>query len=227
MHLETLFIVQLYHSVHILTGHWQFQFRTNINTVHNFHCLRSIPASRHVTGAMMPIHTTNNPTGVPIYTPGWRAAMWIKCIAEGQKVPGIDGNRTRNPLIQSQGSNPICHGTSKHNNRSTCKRCQERKDVEEEHEGKRNVLSGDSGGGRRKLKVKEKRRGGVKEENENDKSTRIRVPRMNKKRRGVGTGVAKGAQGVTPPPPVDRREKKKGEKGKVGDWSVPLHITYP
>ena len=28
---------------------------------------------------------------VPIYTPGWRAAMWIKCLAEGQKVPGIDG----------------------------------------------------------------------------------------------------------------------------------------
>ena len=22
---------------------------------------------------------------VPIYTPGWRAAMWIKCLAEGQK----------------------------------------------------------------------------------------------------------------------------------------------
>ena len=28
------------------------------------------------------------------------------------KVPGIDGNRTRNPLIQSQGFNPIYHGTS-------------------------------------------------------------------------------------------------------------------
>ena len=38
--------------------------------------------------------------------------MWIKCLAEGQKVPGIDGNRTRNPLIQSQGFNPIYHGTS-------------------------------------------------------------------------------------------------------------------
>ena len=49
---------------------------------------------------------------VPIYTPGWRAAMWIKCLAEGQKVQGIDGNRTRNTLIQSQGLNPIYHGTS-------------------------------------------------------------------------------------------------------------------
>ena len=28
------------------------------------------------------------------------------------KVPGIDGNRTRNPLIQSQGFTPIYHGTS-------------------------------------------------------------------------------------------------------------------
>ena len=49
---------------------------------------------------------------VPIYTPGWRAAMWIKCLAERRKVPGIDGNQTRNPLIQSQGFNPIYHGTS-------------------------------------------------------------------------------------------------------------------
>ena len=30
----------------------------------------------------------------PIYTPGGDHAMWIK-------VPGIDGKRTRNPLIQS------------------------------------------------------------------------------------------------------------------------------
>ena len=34
---------------------------------------------------------------VPIYTPGWRAAMWIKC-QKRTKVPGIDGNLTRNPL---------------------------------------------------------------------------------------------------------------------------------
>ena len=37
--------------------------------------------------------------------------MWIKCLAEGQKCRGTDGNRTRNPLIQSQGFNPIYHGT--------------------------------------------------------------------------------------------------------------------
>ena len=47
-------------------------------------------------------HITFASYRVPIYTPGWRAAMWIKCLAKWQKVPGIDGNRTRNPLIQSQ-----------------------------------------------------------------------------------------------------------------------------
>ena len=87
----------------------------HLNTVHNFPLHEEyILASRHVTGATMPIHTTNN-VRVPIYTPGscgWRAAMWIKCHAEGQKVPGIDGNRTQNPLIQSQGFTPIYHGTS-------------------------------------------------------------------------------------------------------------------
>ena len=49
---------------------------------------------------------------VPIHTPGWRAAMWIKRLAEGHKVPGIDGNWTRNPLIHSQGFNLIYHSTS-------------------------------------------------------------------------------------------------------------------
>ena len=49
---------------------------------------------------------------VPIYTPGWRAAIWIKCLAEGQKVPGIDVNRTHDPLVQSRESNPLYHGTS-------------------------------------------------------------------------------------------------------------------
>ena len=44
---------------------------------------------------------------VPIYTPGWRAAMCIKCLAEGQNCRGTEGNRTRNPLIKSQGFNPI------------------------------------------------------------------------------------------------------------------------
>ena len=28
---------------------------------------------------------------VPIYTSGWRAAMWIKCLAEGQKYPALTG----------------------------------------------------------------------------------------------------------------------------------------
>ena len=28
---------------------------------------------------------------VPIYTPGWRAAMWIKCLAEGQMCHALMG----------------------------------------------------------------------------------------------------------------------------------------
>ena len=28
---------------------------------------------------------------VPIYTPGWRAAMWIKCLADGQKCQALTG----------------------------------------------------------------------------------------------------------------------------------------
>ena len=62
----------------------------------------------------MPHHATNNVRILP----GTHLYTWVessnvdKALAEGQKVPGIDGNRTRNPLIQSQGFNPIYHGTS-------------------------------------------------------------------------------------------------------------------
>ena len=89
----------------------------NINPalkVHLLNSLGSILARYYFRGAHMPYHATNNVRilyRVPIYTPGWRAAMRIKCLDEGYKVPGIDGNRTRNPLIQSQGFNPIYHGT--------------------------------------------------------------------------------------------------------------------
>ena len=113
MHLETLFIYSttISQRAHIIiTPVIGFNFNSALNTVHNFHSLRNIPASRHVTGAIMPIHATNNVRILPgTHTPGWRAAMWIKCLAEGEKVPGIDGNRTRNPLIQSQGFTLIYH----------------------------------------------------------------------------------------------------------------------
>ena len=84
----------------------------NINPaliVHLLNSLGSILARCYFRGAHMPHHATNNVRILPgtHYTPGWRAAMWIKCLAERTKVPGIDGNRTRNPLIQSQGFNPI------------------------------------------------------------------------------------------------------------------------
>ena len=61
--------------------------------VHFLHSLGSIPASRSFTGA----HNANSTTitfasyQVPIYTPGWRAAMWIKCLAEGQKCRALTG----------------------------------------------------------------------------------------------------------------------------------------
>ena len=66
--------------------------------VHFHHSLGSIPASHRFTGA----HNANSTTirnvwcfsasyRVPIYTPGWRAAMWIKCLAEGQKCRALTG----------------------------------------------------------------------------------------------------------------------------------------
>ena len=100
-------------TVYYYPGHWiQYQSCT-------MKCTFSTPWGAFWLGATSGVHTchimqqiTFASYRVPIYTPGWRAAMWIKCLAEGQKVPGIDRNRTRNPLIQSQGLNPIYHGTS-------------------------------------------------------------------------------------------------------------------
>ena len=82
-------------------------------------CTFSTPWGAFWPGATSGAHTchikrqiTFTSYRVHIYTPGWRAAMWIKCLAEGQNVPGIDENRTHNLLIQSQGFIPIYHGTS-------------------------------------------------------------------------------------------------------------------
>ena len=61
--------------------------------VHFLHSLGSIPASRRFTGA----HNANSTTipfasyRVPILTPGSRAAMWIKCLAEGQNYRATVG----------------------------------------------------------------------------------------------------------------------------------------
>ena len=41
------------------------------------------------------------------------------------------------------------------------------------------------------------------------------------------TGVDHGAKGAMPPPPVDRRVKNEKGGVEVGDWYMPLHITYP
>ena len=35
---------------------------------------------------------------VPIYTPGWRAAMWIKCLVEWQKCEALTENSNNNTI---------------------------------------------------------------------------------------------------------------------------------
>ena len=85
----------------------------NINPaliVHLLSSLGSILARRHFRGAHMPYQATNNVRILPgthLYTWVESSNVEIKCLAEGQEVPGIDGNQTRNPLIQSQGFTPI------------------------------------------------------------------------------------------------------------------------
>ena len=65
----------------------------NINPalkVHLLNSLGSILARCYFRGAHMPHHATNNVRILP-GTPGWRAAMWIKCLAEGQKCQAWTG----------------------------------------------------------------------------------------------------------------------------------------
>ena len=52
------------------------------------HCTISAPW-RYFRGTYMPNQVTNNVRILPgtLYTPGLRAAMWIKCLTEGQTVP--------------------------------------------------------------------------------------------------------------------------------------------
>ena len=62
----------------------------------------------------MPHQATNNVRILP----GTYLYTWVESNNADKescwrtKVPGMDRNRTRNPLIQSQGFNPIYHGTS-------------------------------------------------------------------------------------------------------------------
>ena len=44
---------------------------------------------------------------VPIYTPGWRAAMWIKCVAEGQKCQALTGSNPEPFDPESRGHSNI------------------------------------------------------------------------------------------------------------------------
>ena len=94
-------------------GHW-IQYQSCTHSAPS-QLPRSILARCYFRGAHMPHHATNNVRILPgtHYTPGWRAAMWIKCLAEGQKCQALTGIEPGNlSLIQSQGFNPIYHGTS-------------------------------------------------------------------------------------------------------------------
>ena len=73
-----------------------YNFKTAL-TVHNFHSQGSIPcqaAYHDVTGKYKP-NISFASYWVPIYIPGSRAAMWVNCLAEGQKYPAIAGFKPR------------------------------------------------------------------------------------------------------------------------------------
>ena len=91
-----------------------YNFKTAL-IVHNFHSQGSIPcraAYRGVTGKYILhniiLHILH---GTHLYT--WVESSNVdKVSCWRTKVPGTDGNRTRNPLIQSQGFTPIYHSIS-------------------------------------------------------------------------------------------------------------------
>ena len=78
--------------------------------------LGSIPVSCHLAGDTLLIHTTTDvripsgSRGTHLYTL-MENSIVIDMSCWRTKVPGIDGNRTRNPLIQSRSFSPIYHGT--------------------------------------------------------------------------------------------------------------------
>ena len=80
----------------IITLVTEYNFKT-ARTVHNFHSQGSIlcRASYHgVTGKYMYMYILNISFAsyrVPIYTHGWRTAVWIKCLAEGQQCQTLTG----------------------------------------------------------------------------------------------------------------------------------------
>ena len=76
----------------IITPVIGYNFKTAL-TVHSFHSQGSIPCRAAYRGIQANTYTTLSFISyrVPIYTPGWRAAMWIKCLAEGQKCQALMG----------------------------------------------------------------------------------------------------------------------------------------
>ena len=91
--------------------------------VHFFISQGSIRVRRHFRSAHMPHQATINVRILPdthLYT--WVESSNVDKVScwRTKKVPGIYGNRTCNPLVQSQGFNPIYHGTSAFDKGSNC-----------------------------------------------------------------------------------------------------------
>ena len=93
----------------IITPVVGYNFKTAL-TLHNFHSQGSIPCR---AAYQANTYTTLSFTSyrVPIYAPGWRAAMWIKCLGEGQKCQALTGIEPAT-LWSRVRVTPIYHGTS-------------------------------------------------------------------------------------------------------------------
>ena len=68
--------ISILHSEYTFSTHWGAFWLGTTSGAHTCHIKRQITFASY---------------RVPIYTPGWRAAMWIECLAEGQKCRALKG----------------------------------------------------------------------------------------------------------------------------------------
>ena len=82
--------------------------------VHFLHSLGSIPASRpfYRRAQCQLNHNSVRILPGPHLTPGSRAAMWIKCLAEGQKYRATVEYSNLDSQRESRAVTPLYHGTS-------------------------------------------------------------------------------------------------------------------
>ena len=89
-----------------------------VHLLNSLACLGSILARRHFRGAHMPHQVRRTALAfyrVPIYTPGWKAAMWIMCLAEGHKFQALTGIESKLQHFDPESrAHPIYHSTSNH-----------------------------------------------------------------------------------------------------------------